>query len=124
MEQRLGEKKRLVHICTYAAPFGVVPRELDEVYPLSQYEAASPFDSETLNHVADLVRSYIRQAHYRKVMLLNDPENWEGRVFSACKAICKTKRIPLKVFSPARPWNKSAISRMINTLHNTLSDKT
>lgn len=124
MERRLGEKKRLVHICTYAAPFGVVPRELDEVYPLSQYEAASPFDSETLNHVADHVRSFIKQTHYGKVVLLNDPENWGGRVFSACKAICKTKKIPLKASSPARPWNKSTISRMINTLHKALSDKT
>ncbi len=124
IERKLGNKRHLVHICTYAAPFGVVPMELDEVYPLSQYEVASPFDSETLNHVADHVRSYIKQSHYRKVLLFDDPEIWKGRVFSACKAICKTKRFPLKVFSPARPWSKSTINRMFNTLHKTLNEET
>ena len=41
-----------VHVCVYAAPFGVIPLELDEVYPLSQHEAAVPLDLETVNYVA------------------------------------------------------------------------
>lgn len=32
--QTLSEKSSTVHACFYAAPFGVVPVELDEVYPL------------------------------------------------------------------------------------------
>ncbi|MEM2094766.1 MAG: tRNA guanosine(15) transglycosylase TgtA, partial [Candidatus Bathyarchaeia archaeon] len=36
-----------IGICVYSAPFGVTPVELDEVYPLSQFEAARPFDYET-----------------------------------------------------------------------------
>ena len=38
-----------VHVCVYAAPFGVIPLELDEVYPLSQHEvnlAARPGNSQ------------------------------------------------------------------------------
>jgi len=124
IEQKLGAEKRLVHICTYAAPFGVVPAELDEVFPLSQYEATSPFDLETLNHVADQIRKYIIHTHYRKVMLLDDPEVWRGKISLACKTICKTKGILLKVFSPARPWNKSTISHITNALQTALSEKT
>ncbi|MFQ6065641.1 MAG: tRNA guanosine(15) transglycosylase TgtA, partial [Candidatus Bathyarchaeia archaeon] len=47
VQQRM-EKKNDFHVCIYAAPFGVVPIELDGVYPLSQYEIAAPLDLETI----------------------------------------------------------------------------
>ena len=69
----LGEElASKIHICVYSAPFGVVPLELDEVYPLSQHEAALPLDLETVDYVASQTREYIKRTAYTGVVLLND----------------------------------------------------
>ena len=51
---RMGEQKaECVHVCFYAAPFGVIPLELDEVYPLSQHEVSMPLDCEVTEYVGE-----------------------------------------------------------------------
>jgi 7-cyano-7-deazaguanine tRNA-ribosyltransferase len=88
----LGEElASKIHICVYAAPFGVIPLELDEVYPLSQHEAALPLDLETLNYVASQTREYIKQTAYESVTLLNESKLWKDAVEKACKSACKAK---------------------------------
>jgi len=56
--------------CVYAPPFGVVPLELDETYPLSQYEAAMPTDEETGDYVVQEVVEYIerKRQDYRTIV--------------------------------------------------------
>ncbi len=82
-----------VHVCFYAAPFGVVPIELDEVYPLSQHEIALPLDKETIEYVAQQVADYINRTNYEIIVLLHDPENWDKNVFDTCKNVCLKKDI-------------------------------
>jgi len=93
------EKLSKVHVCFYAAPFGVVPIELDEVYPLSQHETVLPFDKETVEYVANQVADYINRTNYKTILLLNDPENWNKTIQNACKRICRQKHIKLKAFN-------------------------
>jgi len=98
VQHELGNKlSKILHACTYAAPFGVVPDELDEVYPLSQHETASPLDRETVDHVANQVSDYIarNREHYRKVVLVENTEAWGKEITSACKRVCKKFSIPL-----------------------------
>jgi predicted RNA-binding protein len=45
--------------CIFAYPFGVTPLELDETYPLSQYEASSPADEDTKRYVAGEVSRFL-----------------------------------------------------------------
>lgn len=80
-----------VHVAVYCAPFGVVPLELDEVYPLSQHEATLPLDLETIQYVADQTAQYIDRNNYQAVTLLNDPKLWNDTVLKACKRACKVK---------------------------------
>jgi 7-cyano-7-deazaguanine tRNA-ribosyltransferase len=89
-----------VHVCFYAAPFGVVPIELDEVYPLSQHETAMPLDKETMVYVADQIVDYINRTNYKKVILINDPENWNKTISKTCKKICRQKNIKLRTLNP------------------------
>ncbi len=73
----LGEELAAqVHVCVYAAPFGVVPLELDEVYPLSQHETTLPLDLETVDYVAGQAAGYIQRNGYQSVVLLNDKKFW------------------------------------------------
>jgi predicted RNA-binding protein len=84
-------------MCTYAAPFGVTPTELDEVYPLSQHETTVPLDTDTIDYVADQVKNYIAQRNYEKVILLEDAETWHKKITQKCKLICRKKNITLTV---------------------------
>jgi len=94
-EQKLGNKLNKIHVCTYAAPFGVIPTELDQIYPLSQYEIATPYDIETINYVAEQVGNYITTMDYEQVILLQDVETWKGKITTACKEACEKKKISL-----------------------------
>jgi len=94
-QQKLGDKLNKIHVCTYAAPFGVIPTELDQIYPLSQYEIATPFDIETINYVAEQVGNYITIMSYEQIILLQDIETWKGKITTACKEVCEKKKIPL-----------------------------
>jgi 7-cyano-7-deazaguanine tRNA-ribosyltransferase len=96
---RNKEPEEKVHVCFYAAPFGVVPIELDEVYPLSQHETVLPLDKETIEYVANQITNYINQSKYKTIMLLDDPENWNKTILNTCKKLCKQKHIKLKTIN-------------------------
>jgi 7-cyano-7-deazaguanine tRNA-ribosyltransferase len=100
IQQQLGKRlSKNLHVCTYAAPFGVVPDELDEVYPLSQHETAMPLDKETISYVANQVADYIarNRKHYRKVILVENTEIWGKEITSRCKRVCTKFSIPLLI---------------------------
>lgn len=90
------------HVCFYAAPFGVIPIELDEVYPLSQHEVALPLDKETMAYVACQVAEYINRTNYKTVILVNDSENWNKIILNTCKKACKQKHIKLKTVNTTK----------------------
>jgi 7-cyano-7-deazaguanine tRNA-ribosyltransferase len=69
-------RKRLVDeasvsFCICSAPFGITPLELDEMYPLSQFEAVKSSDGETREYVAQEVAEYLRSRSscYERVIL-------------------------------------------------------
>jgi len=93
MNVALGKRYALVNVCVYAAPFGVVPIELDEVYPLSQHEVAVPLDVEMIDYVAGQVVTYIERTGYRRVVLLEDLEVWGRKIADVCRRVCREKSI-------------------------------
>lgn len=96
LKETLESKTNAIHVCFYAAPFGIVPCELDEIYPLSQNETVTPPDSDTRNYVADQVAEYISRAHCKTVILLDDPENWGETIQKKVQAICKSRKIKFR----------------------------
>jgi 7-cyano-7-deazaguanine tRNA-ribosyltransferase len=113
IRQSLGDKAELVHVCTYAAPFGVVPTELDDVYPLSQNEIASPFDAETVMYVAEQAANYIENTGYDHVILLQDPKVWGGKLAAACRRACKSRQVPFTALRENDPWAKSTVEHLV-----------
>ena len=110
--QSLGDTLDFVHVCTYAAPFGVIPMELDDVYPLSQNEIASPFDAETVMYVAKQTANYIENTNYELVILLQDPNVWMRKIAAACRRACKKKQIPFTTLLERDPWAKSTVDHL------------
>ncbi|MGD0406082.1 MAG: tRNA guanosine(15) transglycosylase TgtA [Candidatus Bathyarchaeia archaeon] len=119
----LGEQlSSKIHICVYAAPFGVIPLELDEVYPLSQHEVALPLDLETVDYVASQTREYIKRTVYASVVLLNDAKLWKNTVEKACKSACKAKGLAFDSVDASVEGSKEILSRLENILRKQLSE--
>ncbi len=116
IEHKIGTRGSRIHICTYAAPFGVVPAEIDEVYPLSQHETTIPFDAETTDYVAEQVENYIVKTNYDRVILLENSEAWKGKIAAVCKKACRKRRVPLTMVKTRRPWSKNALSRILTAI--------
>jgi 7-cyano-7-deazaguanine tRNA-ribosyltransferase len=86
-----SEEFKDVHICFYEAPFGVVPLELDEVYPLSQHEVALPLDYEVKDYVAMQIVAYLERTKYKGVVLIQDPKTWGNNLTRQCRNFCQKK---------------------------------
>ncbi|MGQ9565185.1 MAG: tRNA guanosine(15) transglycosylase TgtA [Candidatus Bathyarchaeales archaeon] len=89
VQRELKGKIKQIHVCTYAAPFGIVPNELDEVYPLSQHEVAVPLDKETIQYVGQQVQAYVKRTDYKKVILLENSELFGKTITNLCKQVCR-----------------------------------
>ena len=120
----LGEElSGQVHMCVYCAPFGVVPLELDEVYPLSQHETAHPFDCETVDYVATQTAVYIKRSTYKSVALLNDPKHWGDTIKKACIKACKTSDLPFDSVDASVQGSRKIFNRLENILREQLNGK-
>jgi 7-cyano-7-deazaguanine tRNA-ribosyltransferase len=108
-----------VHVCFYAAPFGVTPIELDEVYPLSQHETVLPLDEETVEYVANQVADYISRSDYEAVVLLYDPENWNENVLRRCKEACSKKKSKFKYFNVKQKQSEAILAELQILLEKT-----
>ena len=112
-----------IHLCVYAAPFGVIPLELDEVYPLSQHEVALPLDLETVDYVASQTAEYIKRSSYAGVVLLNDPKLWRDTVKSAAAAACAVKGLAFDSVEADASATKEILGRLSTVLRKQLSEK-
>jgi predicted RNA-binding protein len=92
----LRQEIREADVCFYAAPFGIIPIELDEVYPLSQHETAMPLDKETIEHVAQQTANHIKTTQPKTVILIYDPKNWNNTILKTVTKTCKQNNITLK----------------------------
>lgn len=60
-----------VHICTYGFPFGIIPIELFEVYPLSQYEKPDIIvNKESEKVILHALKILIKKGNYSKVIMI------------------------------------------------------
>ncbi|MEM2937002.1 MAG: tRNA guanosine(15) transglycosylase TgtA [Candidatus Bathyarchaeia archaeon] len=112
----LGEHLDSVHFCFYEAPFGVVPIELDEVYPLSQHESVLPPDKETVEYVASQVADYVARWDYKAVLLLHDRENWGDELLKASRKTCSAKGVKFKYLDFKGNWIKTMSTFLRKTL--------
>ena len=73
-----------IHVCSYVLPFGIVPQEISDIYPLSQYEFALPPDVETIEYVAQRIIEYVEKSRYKKIVMIFEPGTWQERVSEIC----------------------------------------
>jgi 7-cyano-7-deazaguanine tRNA-ribosyltransferase len=121
--QRLDkELSGLVHVCFYAAPFGLIPLELDEVYPLSQHETALPLDKETTDYVVSQVADYIKRTHYETIVLLHDSHHWDDSIKKVCRKTCLKKGVRFEHVDIKAEGTKNILTRLDMILRKNLSE--
>jgi 7-cyano-7-deazaguanine tRNA-ribosyltransferase len=99
IRKKLKQEIAKAHICFYAAPFGEIPIELDEVYPLSQHETAMPLDKETIEYVAEQTANHIKRTKSKTIIIVHDPQNWNTTVLKVVRKTCKQNDITLKTIN-------------------------
>jgi 7-cyano-7-deazaguanine tRNA-ribosyltransferase len=92
--KRFNLNLNVIHICFYSPPFGVIPIELAETYPLYQYEYAYPPDSDSVNHAAEKILEYIDNASYEAAIIMVKENSWSeslAKIFAEKASKRKTK---------------------------------
>ncbi|MEM1674544.1 MAG: tRNA guanosine(15) transglycosylase TgtA [Candidatus Bathyarchaeia archaeon] len=82
--KRYGLDPGSVHVCFCSPPFGVIPVELSEIYPLYQYEYAYPPNDEVIERVAEKVLRYVLITPYERVIMLVREDSWSQRLADSC----------------------------------------
>jgi 7-cyano-7-deazaguanine tRNA-ribosyltransferase len=123
LQQTFKQHQNKIHTCFYAAPFGIIPIELDQVYPLSQHETTQPPDKETIEYVTKQTANYIKNTNYKTIILINDPQNWNKTVLTTCKKTSKNKNIKLKHINTKEKQTKTTLTSLKKILQQTLSEK-
>jgi 7-cyano-7-deazaguanine tRNA-ribosyltransferase len=97
--RELGGKVDDTQMCIYTPPFGVIPPELKEVYPLSQYEYVAPPDHETIEYVAQRIVEYAETMNYSKAVMLFEPGTWQETAAEICRSRCLERKVSFTTFS-------------------------
>jgi 7-cyano-7-deazaguanine tRNA-ribosyltransferase len=83
------EKPESTHILRLVPPFGVVPEELDEIYPLRQFQVPQELDAKQIEIVVKAFSRYLERygERYKKVLLFNDEPKWGKALIDACYSV-------------------------------------
>jgi 7-cyano-7-deazaguanine tRNA-ribosyltransferase len=69
-----------VTFCFYAAPFGIIPENLAETFPLSQFQIAKPLDKETMGFTIQNIKEYLETTSWKRVILLREYDEIDFKV--------------------------------------------
>lgn len=92
------EENEKTHLLKLIPPFGVVPEELSEVYPLWQFEIPKELDPTQVESVTKPLTRYLKKygLRYKRVILYNDEKRWGTKLVNACAPVKKNlKVVPL-----------------------------
>ncbi len=112
----LGDAAGGLHLCFYAAPYGVVPADLSETYPLSQFEISEPLDAETIRYAAGEVVSYVKSSGHRAVYHYRGNGVLDDEVEGALMGICEDEKMNLVTIWSNDPWTDDAFNALTNSL--------
>ena len=111
-----GENLNNIQICFYAVPYGVVPEELAQTFPLSQFEITEPADRETLEFVTEQVGLFIEESNYPKVVLLSGNEQLDYLIQRRCEEAIINNEKALRIVSNPQPWSDRALREVVTAI--------
>jgi 7-cyano-7-deazaguanine tRNA-ribosyltransferase len=116
LEHEFGSELEKFHICFYAAPYGVIPEDLCETYPLSQFECSQPLDLETIRITANSVASYAKQSGHNVVYLYRANGQLEDEVESQLMYELNESKVNFISIWSCDPWSIDSLNTLTKTL--------
>jgi 7-cyano-7-deazaguanine tRNA-ribosyltransferase len=120
LDESLGEAMERLQISFFAAPYGVVPLELAETYPLSQTEVAKPLDWETAELTAELTVSYVEESGFPEVLLLVGEGDLDYTVRKRFEEFGEETEKGIHILLVEGPWSKENRGRIVAALKRVL----
>ena len=106
-----------LHFCLYGYPFGVIPLELDGVYPLSQYEASQSTTFETNDYVAKYVWKYIHKGgHGCKHVVIHLPSTFSQPFHRYLEKSSKDQINTYLNLVDEKMWSRMALERLVTKI--------
>ncbi|MHA1130929.1 MAG: tRNA guanosine(15) transglycosylase TgtA [Candidatus Helarchaeota archaeon] len=66
-----------IHLCFYSPIFGIIPEELQEIYPLCQHEYPKIYDNEMTLHAKEIFSRFLKKyEHFYKICYLFRPKHY------------------------------------------------
>ena len=110
--EEAGINMEKIHVCFYSIPFGIIPVELDEVYPLSQFEDAKPYNQKMVEEMVKNIVDYVKSKNYKKIFLHPDFSLMDKRKIKQLK-----REIGFKETTKNRdPWSLDSLEDLSKIL--------
>ena len=110
----LGQRVSEIEICFYAQPFGVIPVDLAETYPLSQYDIVVPTDVEIERFTVDAIVDFIQHQRFKKVVIHLGDTSEDVRTINRLSDSVKPDQ--LRIHSVCNPWSQQSLSALTSLL--------
>ena len=98
-------------VCFYTVPFGPVPLELDETYPVAQTESLDPMNIDIYRSRASLVRDFVRKLSPRTIFMVREGR-YGGLVSREISKLLPASRI---VSVPGKRLKPDRLLKLIDT---------
>jgi len=117
LREKLDEESlSRIHICIYDAPFGLIPIELDETFPLSQHEIIDEPDLETISYAVEQTANYVKRTNYNEVFIFKSADRLGEETAKACRKTCREKNVPFHIFSVKDKLSDEKVNVLIKCL--------
>ncbi len=112
--------EQALHICFYNVPYGILPIELSDVYPVAQTEASEQFDIAVIQDAAKAVVQYISRVGYDRIILHASDEDLARTIVSRVKDFCRKSNRGLRIaYRGQDAWGAEAVESLSVTLSKT-----
>jgi 7-cyano-7-deazaguanine tRNA-ribosyltransferase len=106
----------LLHLSFYSPVFGVVPSEIDEIYPLSQHELVDIGGKEAQDRMEKEIARYIEQNGYKTVILVHDAKRWTKTLIRSCALASSRSGKSFLLKTAADPWSEETLDSVCGLL--------
>lgn len=120
-------ENEVLHIAIYSLPFGLIPVEIDEIYPLSQYEySGEPTLGEKLN-VIKFIAKYLTvfKHHYEKVIIHMDIKQWGVKFYEILLEklieLMGRENVLVTPLGSDKPYDSLAIDELVETIKRNIA---
>ena len=118
MKEIIKERKD-VHICFYDVPYGPIPIELSDVYPITQTETANTDNLLVRLDVEDSLTQYVKKTKCKTVVLHGSDQVWSREMVLKLRKQCQQAKSKMCIsYYGDDMWSKDAMLKLNSTLNS------